>query len=177
MDKKLIEEIGIDGFEGKVQLYSVNDKYYSVEYKGKEEYYTTKKDVAFDVSNTILAYSKYLIEGFKILNQNKSNEAAWVEVVSYVREKSSISNIDYQACHAVYKSLESAYYDQIDNKVKDISILSTRRTIKSKDNLVNAIANIVFPVNKKEAERNIEIYRGARNDYVKKNPQLELNPL
>ena len=163
MDKKLIGEIKVDGFKETVQVYFVNNKYYSVEYKDKEEYYTTKKEVALPVGKIILTYFKYLNQAIGIFNQKKSDENKWMDFLQFLREESKASKIDWEICLGVYHSLEATYNDSTDKEIKDRTILSRRAAIRNKDNLINTINKIVLPINEKGAERNIEIYRKLRD--------------
>lgn len=176
MDKKeLIEEIKIDDFKGRVQVNFVNNSYYSVVYRSKEEYYTTSKKVAFVVGKIILTYFKTLNSGLTIFRANQSEEEKWKQFLEFLRQESQASKVDWEICLGVYKSLE-ANYDDMD-EIKDKSILSTRNSIITKDNLIKTINKVIYPLSKKEAIRNVEIYRGLRNGYVKENPELELKPL
>lgn len=173
--KELVEEIKVDGFNQSVQVFFVNNSYYSIVYKEKEEYYTTDKKVAFLVGKIILNYFKTLDKSLTIFKNAQSEEEKWKQFIEFLRQESQISKVDWEICLGVYRSLEASHDDM--DTIEDKSILSKRNSIRTKDNLVKTINKVVYPLSQGEAKRNVSIYKGLRNGYIKNNPELNLELL
>lgn len=179
MEKVLVKGVTINGFDGSVDIYRVNNKYFSVEYRGKEEYYTINEETYDEVSVAILVYYRDLSLGSDIFNKDISDQDKWSNVASFLNNESKKPIVGKEISRVVYQSFESAYYDQLDNVDEryDVKTLSMRTVIRNKDNLVDAIHKIISLKNEVDANKNLGRYKRLRNDFVSKNPQLNLGVL
>ncbi|MCK9470730.1 MAG: hypothetical protein M0Q88_03125 [Bacilli bacterium] len=175
MSKDLISEVKIDGFEETAYVFNINNKYYSVVYKEKEEYYTTNIKVAMLVGKIILTFFKNLKTGYEILQRSSFDETGWREFYRFLKEESQKTEIDWDIAHSVYRSLQETYYDL--KKMEDKKIVSLRSSIRSKDIISQLIKGTTALFNEKEAEKNLGRYKSIRNEYTKSNPQLCLGEL
>lgn len=175
--KSLIGEVKIKDFEEKVQVYLVNNSYFSVVYREKEEYYTKSKKLASVVGTIILTFYKNLSLGASIFNQSISEEERWSKLLEFLKEESRKTDVDWEICVSIYRSLEDSYNDAISKEIQEKELLSKRTTVRSKDNLVTTVIKITSLFNKEEADKNLGRYKKLRNEYIKANPQLNLNLL
>lgn len=177
-ERELVKSVTINEFAGVVDVYRVNNKYFSVEYRGKEEYYTTNEEISNEVSVAILVYYRDLSLGSGILNRDIAEEDKWRNVISFLSNESKKPVVGKEISRVLYQSFESSYYDQLDNVDNvDVKTLSMKSVIRNKDNLIDAIHKITSQKNKIEADKNLARYRRIRNDFVSKNPQLNLGVL
>ncbi|MCQ4924939.1 hypothetical protein NE686_17700 [Tissierella carlieri] len=180
--KSLVSEVKIKDFEDKVQVYLVNNSYFSVVYGEKEEYYTKNKKLASIVGAIILTFYKNLNLGASIFNQSISEEESleeerWSKLLEFLKEESKKNGVDWEISLGVYRSLEDSYNDAISKEIQEKELLSKRTSIRSKDNLVTTVVKITSLFNKEEAEKNLGRYKKVRNEYIKANPQLNLSLL
>lgn len=180
-NKILVETISLKdprSFE-EVTILDVNNTYYEVVYKGKEEYYTKSLEIARLVGKIILIFYLNLNRGNSILfSKNKSDEEKWVELVRFLQKESNKTIADKEVAISIYKTIEETYYDQLElDSSEKKEILSSRYTIRNKDNLMNTVNKISSLMNKREADKNLERYKKLRNEFVRKNPQLKLELL
>lgn len=175
--KMLMNEVRIEDFKDVVQVYLINNSYFSVAYKEKEEYYTKDKKLALIVGKIILTFYKNLNLGISIFSQNSSEEIKWAKFLQFLREESSKNDVDWQICLSIYQSLEATYNDMASNESKDKNVISKRSVIRNKDYLMTTLSKIASLFNEKEADKNLGRYKKLRNEYIKENPQLNLNLL
>lgn len=175
VNKVLLQEVTKEGCEGVVSIYSINNSYLSIEYMGKEVYYTKDKEMAPGIANSILFFYRTLAEGFQFFKEG-TEEEQWIAFRNFMTEKSKNNEIGITLCTAIYNSVEKTYFDSIDKKNLDPVIRKQRSVVQSKDNLMRAIHQI-NALNKDEALRNSKRYMKVRNEFVNKNPQLQLDEL
>lgn len=173
MSKELIETLKAKDSNDKAIIYFINNNYYSVVYKGKEEYYTKNIDTAKLVAKIILVFYDTLSKGMNLFSNAKTDENRWSEIVGFLNNVSQKSVIDKELAISIYKTIEEAYYLQTDNEV-DKAHLGKINVIKTKDNLMYTIGKITAVSDKIEAGKNYNRYRKIRNSYVEKNPGLSL---
>lgn len=164
MEKKLVKEIKLERFNEVANVFLVNDKYYSVEYKGKEEYYTKDEKIAYSVAGVILFFYRSLMLGTEVFSKEASEQDKWKALIDFLNRESKGNEGARDVCMNVYKSLESYYYDSLDKK-EDPSI-NIRTTIRSKDNLMMAIHQIAALKDPAEALNNFRRYQKIRNQFV-----------
>jgi len=173
MEKKLVKEVKIGNFDGVAEIYNVNGKYYSVEYKGKEEYYTKDAKLAHSVAGVILFFNKNLKLGTEVFSKQATDEEKWKALLTFLNKEAKDNEAARDVCMGIYKSLESYYYDSVDKK--DDPALNIRSTIRSKDNLMMAIHRVAATKDPTEALKNFIRYQKSRNQFVTdKKIELEL---
>lgn len=173
MEKKLVKELKIDRFDGVVKIFHVNERYFSVEYKGKEEYYTKDENLAHAVAGVILFFFRSLKLGTEVFLKQETDEEKWKAFITFLNSEAKGNERARDVCMGVYKSLEAYYYDTVDKK--NDSNINIKSTIRNKDNLILAIHQIAATSNPTEALKNFIRYQKSRNKFVEEREiELEL---
>lgn len=178
MEKKLVKEVSYEGFNGKCNVNLIDNSYYTVEYKGKDEYFAKKEEIAFAVARVILFFYKNLSKGAHVFAKDIEDEIKWKELLAFLSGESKENKVAMDVCKSIYNSLESAYYDSLEcDTAEGKKVLSTKSAIRNKDNLMIAIHRVTAMNDPSEALNNFRRYQKSRNKFIEENPQLELDIL
>ncbi len=179
--KQLVKELGT---EDKVSIFLVNNSYFSVEYREKEEYYTKNRDIAFLVGKTILSFFENYKRGVRLLQDSEGSEEGWVNLVRYLRAESRNSEESYEIAMGVYRSLEKLYSNM---NIEDKNIARLRTQVQMKDLLTFVTIKLayLFEVENKltesfdnsEAQKNALRYKRVRDHFVSQRKELSLKIL
>lgn len=167
MEKKLVKSLKIDRFEDEVEIFFVDDKYYSVEYKGKEEYYTKDEAMAKTVGGVILFFFRSLKEGTELFSKQETPEEKWNVLLRFLNQESKNNERAREVVMGVYQTLSSYYEDSLEGK--DQKQMNLKNSIRTKDNLMCSIHMVTALKDPREALTNFRRYQIKRNQFVDQN--------